>query len=314
MHKLHQKIHHHLKLRHHKHTGKLLHHRHTSYRGLAVVLVLTAMAMGGVSLMGRAAADSLFVVQGSAPTPVPTVAASISSPADNATLRLGTVLVTGSCPLVSPLVTVTMLVDGVSAGSAACDANNDYTLPVSLSPGPHTLVAQTYTVGNQAGPASAPIHVTAPGSAATSPVAITTNSNFSYVGADKTATWNGSITGGIATYHVHIDWGDGTLTDLTVPAGNQHFSHTYGTLRSHNPLISLVDASGNRSSRQFAAAAYTNSLLGLSSAALVTPQPTSTVGARTLFGLYGLFITVLSVCAIVWLEAKHAARQEVLAG
>ena len=318
MNTLHRKIHKHLKLQHHKHTGKVLHHEHTSYRGLAVVLVFTAAAMAGVNLIGRAAADSLFVVQGTEPVAVPTSPAIITTPVNGAKIAGTSTLITGSCPLVTPQVVVTVTVDGTSAGSAACDSSNDFSLPISLGSGSHTLLTQIYTIAAQTGPQGSPLQIAAGslvpklGTSETTanPIIITSTTPFSYLGADKTAVWNGSITGGTAPYHVHIDWNDGSQSTNTVSGDAQHFSHTYATLQSYDPLLSVTDSAGHAVSQQFAVAAYTTATLGSSLVATTNPGPQGPIATTTLLGFYGLLLTVASVAGIIWLEAKHSARQQ----
>ncbi len=312
---LHQKIHHHLKLQHHRYTGRVLHHRHTSYRALAIVFALTGIAMLSITLVNNAAAASLVTVQATKQTPVPTTAALIATPANGDTLNTNSTLVTGSCPVVTPQVMVTLLVDGTNVGSAACDSNNDFSLPVTFSAGSHTLVAQTYTITDQPGPASTPVRINSPAGTAqaisTSPIVLTAAAPLSYLGATKTATWSGTITGGTPPYHVHIDWNDGKQTDVNVKAGKQSFSHMYTSLTSYDPLISVIDSAGNAVNEQFTVSAYTTASPQTSLTAYNDSASQSTVSARTLFGLYGLFITTISICGIIWVEARHTARQAI---
>lgn len=291
----------------------MLHHRHTSYRGLAVIFVLAGMAMAGITLVGRVAADSLVAVQGTEPTPVPTAAALIASPVEGTSIANGSVLVTGSCPIVSPQVVVLVTVDGTTAGSAACDSSNDFSLPISLSPGAHTLVPKILTIASQPGPDGTPVHIDSSAPQAASPIALAADTPFSYLGADKTAVWTGTISGGTPPYHVHIDWNDGQQITLDTTAGKQYFSHTYAALQSYDPLFSITDSGGNVMTRQFAVSAYTIAAPKASQASLDEALPASAVSASTLIGLYGLLLTAVSISGIIWLEAKHAARHAVAA-
>ncbi|HSX06180.1 MAG TPA: hypothetical protein VLG92_00480 [Candidatus Saccharimonadia bacterium] len=305
---LHQKIHQHLKLQQHEHTGKLLHHKHTSYRGLAVVFVLAGLAMVGVTIAGRVAADSL-AVQGMVLAPVPSSAALIAQPADGAKLSDGSTLVAGSCPIISPQVIVQILVDGTVAGSATCDSDNDFSMPITLNSGAHALIAKTYTITNQSGPASAPVHITAPintpAKTGVSSVNLSTDAPFSYLGSDNTASWSGIISGGAPPYHIHIDWNDGSQDNLVSGGGQQSFSHGYIRLASYNPLITVADSANHTTNQQFAVGTYT-----LAAAKISPSTYTSAVTPATLFGLYGILVTTVSISGIIWLEAKHAARHE----
>lgn len=320
MQKLHQKLH----LQHHRHTGKLLHHKHTSYRGLLVVFVLAAGLMLGVNALDHAAADSLLNIYGTAPVDVPVAPAIIAAPKDGSSVALPYTLVAGSCPLVSPQVVVAVDVDGVRAGSAACDPDNDFSIPLELGSGSHSLTAQVYTITGEMGATSSPVHITyrAPASlapaqpdstAAMGPLKLAADSPFLYLGASRTVTWTGTLAGDTQPHHILIDWGDKTQDEYTAQPGPLHFTHHYGTLQSYNVTIFVSGTSDTAIRAQYAVAAYTSVPVGTgitNSAGPVTPGGLGdTFGdTPTIFGLYGLFLSVSAICAIIWLEAKHHAR------
>jgi hypothetical protein len=328
---LHQKLH----LQHHSHTGKVLHHKHTSYRSLAIVFTLAGVAMWGLGSLASATAQSLFNVTGTLATPVPSVAAIISTPSSGAIVTASPTVVAGNCPVVSPQVVVAIDVDGTRAGSSICDANNDFSVPVTLAPGAHKLVAHTFTITGGSGPDSdgLPItyssekpvavnthhsRVTLASSVKMTPkqttmqsgtvIAATADTPFSYLGASKAITWAGSITGGTAPYHVIADWGDGSQDEYGVSAGHQALAHSYPNVQSRNLTLFIMDAAGNGLTEQFAVAAY--STLVSHSALLTTNTPAARRSSATTIGLYGLFVTALAVSAIFWVESKHAARSE----
>src|SRR5690606_11975815 len=83
----------------------------------------------------------------------------ITTPGTGNTLSSKSLLVSGSCPLGVGLLTVVLLLDDTPAGSAVCDANNNFALPVVLTPGEHTLVAQTHNTTLGQGPESEPVTV-----------------------------------------------------------------------------------------------------------------------------------------------------------
>ena len=319
MQKLHQKLH----LQHHRHTGKLLHHRHTSYRGLAVVFVLAGGLMLGVSALSHAAADSLLSIYGTAPVAIPAAPAVVTEPADGSSVNLPYVLVAGSCPLVSPQVVVAVDIDGDRAGSAACDSNNDFSVPVTLSAGSHSLVARIYTITGETGPASNPVRITyqvpaalavtqPDGSSATDALKLSADAPFLYLGASRTVTWTGTLAGSTGSHHILIDWGDNTQDEHTVQPGALHLTHHYGTVRSYNLAIFVGDTSGTTVRAQYAVAAYTLAPIGTGTtgggSAATAAFGTKLGDTSTIFGLYGLFLSVVAVCAIIWLEAKHHAR------
>ncbi len=312
MNRLHKAVHHHLKLTHYRHTGRRLHHKHTSYRGLAVVLVLAGAVMLAATLVQRAAADQLLSVSGVVPVPVPTSGAIISTPASGTLLTSGDNLVAGNCPIVSPQVAVVLTIDGTAAGSAICNANNNFALPVILTPGAHTLVAEAYTITGGKAPLSQSVAViyqnpkTLTAVQTTQP-AITAEAPYDVLSFDQTTAWNGTIAGGTAPYRVTIEWGDGKSDSYSVTTADaQRFTHRYSTLQSYNARIAVADASGHFAQQQYAAVSY---VIPTTPATTITTTPLVT---PTLAGLYGLFLTTVSVCGIVWLEARHAARQELI--
>ncbi|HSX15680.1 MAG TPA: hypothetical protein VLF40_02730 [Candidatus Saccharimonadales bacterium] len=314
MNKLRTAVHHHLKLKHHRHTGRRLHHKHTSYRGLAVVLVLAGVVMVATALLQHAAA-SAFSVGGVVAITPPKVSATISTPVAGATLTSQDELVAGTCPLVTPHVAVVIKMDGNVAGSAMCDDNENFAMPLRFAAGAHTLVAQVFTLTGGQGPDSQPSTVTYKPTRNT-PVAtgITASSEdtFSVIGGDQTAKWDGTISGGTAPYNVIINWGDGQRENHTITLAsanlNQHFTHKYDTVQSYNSLVAISDADGHSVQLQYAAVSYTVP------APMAVVSSTSPLVTPTIAGLYGLFITVVAVSSIIWLEAKHAARQEVALG
>ena len=310
IHKAHHSVHRHLKLQHHRHTGRRLHHKHTSYRALAVVLVLAGAVMIAITMVQRAAANSLFGVSAMVPGPVPATSAIITTPAADATLTSKSALIAGSCPISQPPLTVVLIMDGTAAGSAYCDSNNNFALPVTLSPGMHSLVAQTYNSTLGQGPDSTLMQITykqSGTSPAAATVALSAGEPFTILQADLSATWAGSITGGTPPYKVLVDWGDGHVDSHTVAQADQQFTHRYAALQSYNARVAVTDAVGASAQQQYAATAYEAVLVPV--ATLTQP---SGPGGPFVAGLYGLFLTVTCVSAIIWLEAKHAARQEVV--
>ena len=310
MNKLHRQVHHHLKLQHHKHTGRVLHHKHTSYRGLAVVFVLAGAFMLGLAAVQRSAADTPFSVSAVVPVPVPKVGAVISLPQADSMLTSADNLVAGSCPVASPQVAIVLLVDGTQAGSALCNDSNNFAMPMRFTPGEHTLVAQSYTLTGGKAPDSAPVQVTSRATqpAASTNVTLTGTDPFNVLEGSLATAWDGTITGGKAPYHLIVDWGDGKSDRYTVTLASQHLTHTYPSLQSYNARIAVSDDSGLSTQLQYATVAYTTPAqtpAATNAAPLFTP---------TVAGLYGLFITVVSVSGIIWLEAKHALRHELALG
>jgi hypothetical protein len=130
---------------------------------------------------------------------------------------------------------------------------------------------------------------------------------LSYIGDNKIASWTGTVTGGTPPYSVRIDWNDGQQATITTSGGRQSFTHTYATLASYDPLITVADSGKHAISEQFAVGAYT---LAATKSDLGTDSNAPVVAFGTLIGLYGMLLTTISISGIIWLEAKHAAHHE----
>lgn len=267
--------------------------------------------MGGLNALSHAAADT-FGVAATVEAPVPSTPPVITNPTNGAKLDGSSMLIVGSCPIVTPQAVVSVSVDGTAAGTSVCDSNNDFSLPVSFGAGRHQITASTLTITGQQGPGSHLITISTPQQASSvTAIALTASQPFIYAAA-RTVTWSGTIgaSGQAAKYYAHIDWGDGRQSNYAVLPGPQNFSHHYNTLTSHNILLTASNKAGNVTSEQFASPVFAS----YTPAALVTAaKPTLPFDASTTFGLYGLYLSAIAVCGIVWLEAKHAARTPALA-
>jgi hypothetical protein len=249
---MHQQLH----LQHHKHTGKLLHHRHTSYRGLAVVVVLAGLFMIGLSIMAKATAATLYVYA-TVPASIPTTPAVITQPTDGPVSR-PSFTVSGTCPTSTPPVIVVILLDGAEVGSNACASDGTFALPIEVSPGQHTLRARIFTITGDTGPDSTIVYISyampathAPtlpdthGTNQPSPLSFAQSQPFIVFGPGADAIWTGTITGGVPPYHVHINWGDGTSSDYTVSAaGDRNFRHHYRAMKSYDITMTVTDCGG----------------------------------------------------------------------
>ena len=296
-------LHESLQLQHHRHTGKLLHHKHTSYRALAVVLVLAGVFIAALNVASRAAADT-FGISAMVGVSVPSDPPIISSPVTGASMSGPSVLVTGSCPLVTPQVVVSVSVDGTQSGTSSCDTNNDFSVPITVGAGTHQIAVRSLTIAGQKGPSSAPLGITTTASVA-SAIAISSDSPFVYADGND-ITWSGTV--GVSDQnteeYVHVDWGDNSQSNYSVKAGRQSFSHNYESSTPHNILVAVSDVSNASSSEQFAEAGYSAASFP---AAVTTTTPLA--NTRVVAGLYGLYLSVLCVMILIWAEAKHSTRE-----
>jgi hypothetical protein len=302
-------VHKHLRLQHHRHTGRVLHHQHTSYRGLAIIIGLAGVLMFTLNNVARTAAATMsgagtLTVTASNPAPLPTIAAVITSPANNAVVHKAQLQVRGTCQASGPPNIVTIVDNGVIVGSTPCQSDSTFSLSIVLELGKHTLVAQTYTITDGLGPDSAPVTVFytlkgSTGSPATgennaSPLVVTADRAFIIFGPDKDAVWTGTITGGKQPYTVYVDWGDGNAETYTVTeSGEQYFVHRYRAMRPYVINMSVTDTSGQKIERQYAAA---TPFIPPS----VTIAPTNPWNNSTLLGLYGAYLLVLVIFGALW--------------
>ncbi len=328
-------LHRHLHLQHRSHTGHVLHHRHTSYRSLALVLGLAGAFIAGLNILASVTADSLYVYARN-PAPIPTSAAVITDPTDNAVLHSSPVTVSGTCPVITPRVIVVILVDGQETSSVACDASYTFSVPVDLSYGDHTLIARIYTITNDRGPDSTPVHVHYPAppapptpssprlpSTLTAPRGTPTNtpggsSNgqrlviisrqpFIVYGPSKDAVWIGHISGGTPPYHLHINWGDNKSDNYSVDGSEQYFHHHYRIAQAYIEILSATDKVGARATSYIAA--VTPYRAPVIAGPLSTPG--SPWGGSTMLGIYGLYLLLLAFFGYLWVRRHKFAYAKV---
>jgi hypothetical protein len=292
---IHQKLH----LQHHHHTGKLLHHRHTSYRAIFGLLAIVGVFMLGLAYVQHAAVNA-FSVGATVHVPVPHTPATVVKPVDGASVPSGDTMIIGSCPLVVPAPIIVITIDNQPAGSAACNTENNFSFSAHLAAGQHQIVTTPYTVDGDKGPESAPLSITSQGTAAANTLGdtLTTTGLFSTVDSNRNVTWSGTITGDQKSYTLLLEWGDGSYDSYTVEPGPRSFHHRYAQLASYNMTVGIKDASGKFQYAQFAATAA-------DPAALTALSPTTETDTQsgTVIGLYGLFVTIVALSAIVRLHA-----------
>jgi hypothetical protein len=263
--------------------------------------------MGGLNMLARAAADSLSV-GGTVAAPIPKTAPIIGN-APIGTISTGSIQISGTCPLISPQPIVIATVNGKNAGSSICDNSNNFSLPVSLTPGPQQLTTSTQTITGGIGPATTATSFTYTPKAtlAVDTPQLTADAPFAFLGADETGNWSGTISAGTAPYYLHVDWGDGKQDNYKPTAGAQQYSHIYAKVRPYNAAFYLTDSRGHSTTLQYAVASYSTAMpLPILATNDKTPLVTSRVA-----GLYGLFLTSMAICCIIYLEAKHTHKHPV---
>lgn len=213
--------------------------------------------------------------------PAPVEAPSITSPSNNAVLTSSNVTVSGSCPIATPEVIVSIYKGTTLLGSTTCTADGAYSVTITLGYGKHTLLARVVTITGDIGSDSPSITVTrtaskpspSPTSSPTPPSTsgpqvsaglleffpqLITKDNFAIVRppADSDGTnknegevvWKFSIKGGELPYTVQIDWGDGAVETFKVASRKEReYIHIYGTLGTYTIKVKVVDAKGRES-------------------------------------------------------------------
>jgi hypothetical protein len=274
-------------------------------------------------MLARATADQVLHVYGRVPAPIPTESPVITTPQNGSVVHKASVLVEGTCPVITPHVVISLLVDNVFSGSAPCGDDNRFTLSVTVTPGSHTLIAQDYTITGDRGPDSAPVTFaynpptqetgggqnagggvsqlgTEPNPPITSPLVVTIDEPFIVFGPATDAIWVGSITGGRLPYHAYINWGDGTANTYSLKqSGKQHFVHHYRSMTSHTILLRVTDPDGRGVTQDYAAVTpYVSPI-----ASVAPTAPSNPFRGSMPFGIYGLYLILLAIFGYLWLRA-----------
>lgn len=310
--KMHQILH----LQHHRHTGKLLHHRHTSYRGLAVILVLAAVLMGYVqwNFQQIVSADA-YIVTATVPAPVPSTPAVIIQPAEGTITHNPDIIVGGTCPVESPAVSVVIYSNGTLLGSIPCGASGNFTIQVTIFAGSNQLTARTLTITGDYGPTGTPVNVTfSPSSTtggdltgtpgihpATAPLTIHSDKEYLVFGPSVPAEWVGTISGGQPPYTVNVNWGDHVVSvEKNLGTETHRFSHLYTSMLPHVIRVTSTDAANNKATATYAAlTSYVAPTIGN------VFRSGNGANLQTMVGAYGAYVLVLSSFGGLWIGA-HA--------
>ncbi|MEO6513258.1 MAG: hypothetical protein ABIR37_01105 [Candidatus Saccharimonadales bacterium] len=236
--------------------------------------------MAGIFMvfLGNAAKAADYVVTATVPAPIPSGAPVITAPPDGTTIPTPAATVSGTCPVVSPPIIITLNDDTSFLGSQECAADGSFNIPITLSPGVHHITATVTTITGGTGQSSQPITITysapiVPASSTTptknsgtpakgGPVAppspatleILSDTPFIVFGATTDAIWRGSFAGGTPPYRVSIDWGDGSQDAfINRSADKQAFSHHYNRLKSYRVTVRVSDSGGQSVTRVIAA-------------------------------------------------------------
>jgi len=194
-------------------------------------MLCIGVLIGGFTF--RAGADNITVTA-SILAPLPTSAAQITYPSDQAHFMIASVNVLGSC---SSDTYVQLYRNGVFSGAANCGPSvTSFQILTDLSLGANQFYTRVFNITNNEGPQSTPITVWRDQSRQ-SPVTVqppgktlTINHSYQYktYASGKSAVWNLNISGGVLPYALTVSWGDGQ-TSTVVRSNSDAFniSHTY---------------------------------------------------------------------------------------
>jgi hypothetical protein len=270
----------------HAHTGMRLHRRHTSY--WAVVLFLVGGALL-IMTMQRTGADS-YDVKAKVPAPLPTVAATITDPADGAAFKKAPqITVAGTCQILDPAVIVALWRGMQLLGAGVCDSNGTFSIPVTLVPGLNQITPRTVNITDDYGPDGVPVTytfteepvpvhkggsvppastgsngqpITAVPQALTPDLVLTANAPFIVYVPGQPVDLPLHIAGGSAPYATTIAWGDGKQASQAVgAAGIFVLQHTYAGQIMYQIDAKAVDSESRSSHLQLVALTLTHSVV-----------------------------------------------------
>ena len=264
-----------LKLQHHRHTAKRLPHHHTSYRGLLLIVAIFGLSIVSI----QQASANIIDVSARIDAPLPTQPAVITSPTSNGAVDTSSIVVSGTCQILTPTYAVTIWRDNQFLGSSVCSSQGTFSATVQLVLGTNTIYAGTQTISNQQGPNSQPIIINYS-------LKQTTNSNTQVVANNPTQVQlqqptttpllqisfdntyvtytpklpfklNYEIIGGSAPYILTVDWGDGSRNEYTLDsAGKNSLEHTYKTSDFYTITLSFEDKNGFATNSSIAALTF----------------------------------------------------------
>lgn len=189
--------------------------------------------------------NSSLGLEATIPSAPPTQAATVTTPANGATVTDIPITVSGLCT--SGLL-VKVFANNVFVGSSVCTGNS-YELQADLFNGENDLVARVYDALDQAGPDSNIARVTFNDSQFLNfgtRVAIT--SDYARRGANPgdELDWPIGLSGGTAPYALSVDWGDGKGADLqsVAFADTVTLKHVYAEAGTYNVVVKATDAKG----------------------------------------------------------------------
>jgi len=299
-----------LKLLQHHHTGRYRPHEHTSYGPLALLLMIAIIPLIALSATAKTPYDGpeagSIGMTGVMPGKPPTIAATITSPANGMHTLTIPVTVKGTCP---PDLLVEIFKSDIFAGSTTCSATGTFTVVIDLLIGKNDVVARVYDALNQPGPDSNIVTVfydalpTQAGPIASfdfgaAQLLINTDAVYRGMFPDQEMLLRIDLIGGRPPYAVNVQWGD-SENSVVSRGDNIGFSvpHTYKKPGIYQITIQASDADGR--------------VAFMTVAAIVNGQPDAAVAESTktqrhiLLVIWPLYAAIITAVISFWLGEKR---------
>jgi hypothetical protein len=309
--------------------------------GLMITLLLGVLIFGS-SFKSIAAS---FDVTATVPAPLLKQAAVITSIGNDEVIKNSPLNISGTCPLDSY---VKLFRGGNFSGSALCSAQGTFTILTDLSVGINQLMAQDYNVTDVAGPNSGYLYVnyivpvntlppdrlvtssssgfgssvglnsgTSPNVSSSNPLVLVSPYHYQRTPVANAYHLSVELNGGTPPYTVTVEWGDGT-SSKTIFQSDPLFEivHSYTKAGNYTVLVSAVDAKGNKSSFQAAAAIYRPNIPSVNIGAVNYTQNLKaaifailTYIHRLLWIVWPSYVVVLLMTVSFWLGERQEYRQ-----
>lgn len=291
-----------------------------------LVLLLAGTLLAGWTLK-TAAAD--LTVRAEVHAPPPTGPAAILSPIDGTHFSNVPITVSGICPSDGSGAYIKLYRNNVLSGSALCQSDNTFQLSSDLFPGANSLMARIYNITDDPGPdsAAATVYYDVPQQPAQNPSIppagnrgnppagnsvppFTLKSDVKYVGyyIGETVKWQLEATGGVAPYAVHVDWGDGKSTNLSLKnQGAFIISHIYSKPGHYKNSYKIAITASDYEQRQtyLELFALINPPVTGPVAGSIRPNPPAAIKSQWLWLAWPAYMAVALMALSFWLGEKE---------
>lgn len=237
-------------------------------------------------------------VEGTVRGQAPTVAPTITVPADGQIFTDVPITIQGVC---TTGLLVKLFKNGIFSGSAQC-TNGSYSITADLFDGKNDLITRVYDALDQASPDSNTVSVTFAPAKVLPGNRVSLTSSYAKRGANPgdILSWPIVLSGGTGPYAISVDWNDGK-TDLISQqfAGTFTATHTYAAPGVFNIVVKATDVNGGTAFLQ---------LVGVANGALVQDNQSGTSNAantKTVIVWWPLLLSIPMVLLAFWLGKRH---------